>query len=91
MSEAAKKERPKTTRVKLTGMWQKTGANGVFWSGTSEDGTNFTMYVNGYKTEDKHPEFILYIDQPDPEGKIEKYSGVKITGLEVTPPKPKKG
>lgn len=89
MSEAVKKERPKTSRVRLTGLWQKTGSNGVFWTGTSEDGTNFTMYVNGYKTEDKHPEFVLYVEQVDPESKIEKGSGCKIAVTEITPPRKK--
>lgn len=88
MSE--EKKYPKTALVKLGALWQQQGAKGVYWTGRTEDGVEFVMYVNGFRKAEKDPEFLLYTRVPDEEGKIAKNSSVAVTLGEVKPPKSKK-
>lgn len=68
----AKKTAPKTKDlVKIGGIWKnKSAAGKPYLSGSiSEDveltaGTRITIFPNGFKEEDKHPDYIIYKSEP---------------------------
>lgn len=85
MSEPTKVQN-KSTRCKISGMWKQTTKAGVeYWTGSTEEGVRFTLFPNGYKTAENHPDFILYTDMPDNDGKIEKGTRavVAVTDLQA--------
>ena len=48
-----------TNPDKLGALWQKEDKNGnTYFSGTIND-IKITVFANGFKTEDKHPDFII--------------------------------
>jgi hypothetical protein len=51
---------------KLGALWQKSSSKGDYFSGQIEiNGTkhDVVIFANGYKQEDKHPDWIIYKSQ----------------------------
>ena len=78
-------EKKKMARLKVGGLWSK-NVNGTDFLSGSANGVNFTIFPNGYKTEEKQPDYILYTNVPDEEGKIEKGSSAVLAVVDVKPP-----
>jgi len=68
-----KKEEVKAKRESIGALWLKTSVNGAtFMSGTLEfngEKVSVTVFKNGYKKEDKHPDFHIYKSEPNPQEK----------------------
>ena len=65
------------TKIKLTALWEKTSKNGTkYWTGRLGD-AGLIIFENQYKTEQKHPDLIVYLDQPARQ-KEEQDSGPQI-------------
>jgi len=71
-------EKNKQSLVKLTGLWQKKGKNGMFYQGQLSPWSNILIFRNQYKESEQDPDMILYIsrfnrpDQPkDDDGPVE--------------------
>lgn len=56
------------TEVKKYGAWKKVTAKGEVINFTIE-GTKYSMWVNSYKKEDKHPDYQIYVDNYKPQSK----------------------
>ena len=62
-------ENGKPKNVKLGALWAKTGPQGEqYFSGVLEkaDGSkvNIVVFANGFKEEDKHPDYVIYLSRP---------------------------
>ena len=50
--------------IKLAALWQRTDKNGnIYFTGKLGDAPIVIM-KNGYKKEDKQPDFIIYVSEP---------------------------
>jgi len=52
-----------------TGGWKKQTAKGEVINFTIEN-VKYSMWVNAYKTEDKQPDYKIYVNDFNPENKI---------------------
>jgi len=49
--------------IKLTSLWKGTTKDGkTYFKGYLGD-SQLMIFENGYKTEDKHPDYIVYVDE----------------------------
>ncbi len=48
---------------KLGALWQKSSARGDYFTGTV-NGVKVVVFRNGYKQEEKHPDWIVYESKP---------------------------
>ncbi len=47
--------------IKLTGLWKHEGKEGTFYTGKLGQGGQILIFRNKFKTEDKHPDFNLFL------------------------------
>ena len=73
---AQKQQGGRGSLVKIGALWIGSGKNGKFMSGTIDiDGENtirVLVFKNGYKEQDKHPDYVIY--QPDGENEPNQQS-----------------
>ena len=48
---------------KLGALWQRTSAKGDYFTGTI-NGAKVVIFANRFKTEEKHPDWIVYKSTP---------------------------
>lgn len=63
-------------KTKVGALWQREGSRGTYHMGTidaeavkmalGQGKTKLIVFGNGYKTEDKHPDLIVYLADPKP-------------------------
>lgn len=49
--------------IKLTGLWERQDGKGRPMFSGSLGGARLVIFANNYKTESKHPDYIVYIDE----------------------------
>ena len=47
--------------IKLTGLWEKRGKNGVYFQGKLGYSANILIFENQYKSSEQDPDYILYL------------------------------
>jgi len=62
-------------KVKVGALWEKNGAKGTFFTGKLDatavqdalngGNTKLLVFGNSYKTEDKHPDYAVYLADPN--------------------------
>jgi len=50
--------------AKIGALWARTTKNGTPYYSGEIDGQRVVIFPNGYRQTDKHPDFIVYKDQP---------------------------
>ncbi|HAJ79377.1 MAG TPA: hypothetical protein DCO75_06360 [Fibrobacteres bacterium] len=52
--------------IKLGALWKNKNGKDMFTGNIEIDGksTRLVVFTNGYKTEDKHPDYIIYLKEP---------------------------
>jgi hypothetical protein len=61
-------------KVKAGALWKKEGGRGTFFTGTLDAAaakmaldtgrTKLLVFTNGYKEDDRHPDYIVYLAEP---------------------------
>ena len=76
--------------VKLMGLWKNTSQSGIETLSGNLGGARIVIFPNGYKKEDKHPDYIVYIcENKKREDAVPKpdYNAAMLPNV-VEPPKP---
>lgn len=62
------KEKIKARSEKIGALWKKDKNGTKFYTGVLElpgqDTINIVVFHNGYKTSDKHPDYVIYVSRP---------------------------